>query len=369
MQKKQFKNKMNKKNIIYLPWSSSNLQSIKEGYIKRKMPFLYLELSAKCSKCNCLYCDSPVHNELQNELSFDEIKNIINKFEEKGLIWLFICGYGEPSEDEKLMPLLSYLKNKNIKVSLFTNGLGFSVDDIELLKKNSANLILKLDTFKKDIFDKLLGSKGVAEKIYSFLDSLLLQGFVKLNSNNETNLAFSIVPTALNIDLIPEVIKFCANNSIYPAIGEMEPIGNAIKNMSLLTISANDLQNLNKKISNILGYDYYRPLCPGIIADYRIDHTGNCIIDSATGLGCGWFLDEKHDPLIIGNIRNDTIDSIQEKAFLFRNRKFKQAINILKSKKTVISCGGGSRPTDWVDGYINLMNECIKNNTEIKYLM
>ena len=357
---------MNKRNIVYLPWSSSNLKLITDGYIKREMPFLYLELSAICKKCNCLYCDSPKHNDFRNELSFDEIKFIINKFEKKGLRWLYICGFGEPSEDEKFMPLLTYLKNKNIKVSLFTNGLGFSEDDIQLLKKNKVNLILKLDTFQRKIFDKLLGSKGVAEKIYSFLNSLISQGFVKINSNNETNLALSIVPTALNINLIPEVIKFCVNNSIYPAIGEMEPVGNAQKNMSLLTISTDDLKNLHKKVSNILGYKYYRPLCPGIIADFRIDHIGNCVIDFTTGLGCGWFLDEKHDPYIIGDIRKDSIYDIQEKAFLYRNKTFKQTINILKRKKPVISCGGGSRPSEWVDSYINLINECTKNNPIIE---
>lgn len=349
-----------KRKIAYVPWSPSNLQTTIDRYTKGEMPFLYLELSGKCIKCKCLYCDSPVQD-VQNELSLDEIKFCIDKFADKGLRWLFICGLGEPSEDEKLMPLLSYLKERKIKVSLFTNSLGFSENDIPLLMKYDAHLILKLDTFQKDIFDQLLGSRGNAVKIYSFLESLLSQGFVKIGFNNDTNLAFSIVPTALNIDFIPEVIRYCVNHSIYPAIGEMEHLGRALKNLSKLEVSSNDLQILLGKVSKILGYSYYRPLCPGIISNYRIDHIGNCIVDSKTGLGCGWFLEEKYNPLVLGNIRKDSIYNIQKKASIYRCKHFEEAVNILKNKKPVIACGGGARPTEWSHKYSQLMNNYLEN--------
>ena len=349
--------------IVYTPWSPSNLQISIDRYTKGEMPFLYLELTGKCTKCKCLYCDSPTQD-VQDELSLNEIKFCIDKFADKGLRWLFICGLGEPSEDEKLMPLLSYLNERNIRASLFTNSLGFSEDDIQLLKKYDAHLILKLDTFQKNIFDQLLCSRGIAVKIYSFLESLLLQGFVKIGPNNDTNLALSIVPTALNIDFIPEVIQYCVNHSIYPAIGEMEHLGRAVENLSKLEVSSYDLQILHEKVSKILGYSYYRPLCPGIIANFRIDHIGNCIIDSTTGLGCGWFLEEKYNPIVLGNIREDSIYDIQNKASLYRCKCFEEAVNILKNKKPVIACGGGSRPIEWSNMYFQLMNKCLENNIE-----
>ncbi|MCK4902223.1 MAG: hypothetical protein KAS76_02615 [Thermoplasmatales archaeon] len=64
---------MNARKIVYAPWSHSNLQHTINGYKKGEMPLLYLELSGKCSKCNCLYCDSPVRGSIQDELSWDEI--------------------------------------------------------------------------------------------------------------------------------------------------------------------------------------------------------------------------------------------------------------------------------------------------------
>jgi MoaA/NifB/PqqE/SkfB family radical SAM enzyme len=351
---------MNEK-IVYAPWTPSNLQITIDRYTKGEMPFLYLELTGKCTKCKCLYCDSPTQD-VKDELSLDEIKFCIDKFANKGLRWLFICGLGEPSEDEKLIPLLSYLNEKNIKASLFTNSLGFSENDIQLLKEYDAHLILKLDTFKKNIFDELLGSKGSALKIYSFLESLLSQGFVKLGSHNDTNLALSIVPTALNINYIPEIIQYCVNHSIYPAIGEMEHLGRAVENLSKLEVSSDDLQILHEKVSKILGYSYLRPLCPGIIADFRIDHIGNCIIDSTTGLGCGWFLGEKYNPLVLGNIREDSINDIKKKASLYRCKCFEDAVNILNNKKPVIACGGGSRPIEWSNIYFQLMNKYFEKN-------
>lgn len=353
---------MMKRKIVYAPWSPSNLHVALYRYNKREMPILYLELSAKCTKCNCLYCDSPKRGAVQNELSMDEIKFIIDKFADRGLLWLFICGLGEPSEDEKLIPLLFYLKKKKIRVTFFTNSLGFEENDIQYLKECNAHLILKLDTFHEDIFDHLLSTRGVAKRMYSFLESLLSQGFVKVNSNNETNLSFSIVPTALNLIYIPEVIQYCVNHSIYPAIGEMEPLGNAIKNMPTLEVSIHDLKKLHNEVSNILGYSYFRSLCPGIISDFRIDHIGNCIVDTITGLGCGWFLEEKYKPFILGNIRKDSIYEIQKKAFLYRCKHFQEAISILKRKKPVIACGGGTRPAEWVKMYTQLMNKHLNNN-------
>jgi len=340
------------------------LQLVLNGYDKRELPVMYLELSGKCTKCRCLYCDSPQRMNLENELSLDEIKSLINKLVNKRLRWIFICGLGEPSEDEKLKPLLFYLKEREIRVSFFTNGLGFAENDIRNLIECDANLILKLDTFHGDIFNRLLGKKGTAEKIYSFLESLLLYGFVKVKSNNETNLALSIVPTALNLSSIPEVVRYCFKHSIYPAIGEMEPSGNAIKNLPDLRVSTVDLQEIHNKVSDILGYSYFRPLCPGVISDFRIDHVGNCIVDTITGLGCGWFLEEKYVPFILGNIRNDSIDDIQYRAFLYRCENFHKTVSMLKEKTPVIACGGGARPSHWVELYAKLMGKYLKSNEE-----
>ncbi|MCK4902222.1 MAG: hypothetical protein KAS76_02610 [Thermoplasmatales archaeon] len=141
----------------------------------------------------------------------------------------------------------------------------------------------------------------------------------------------------------------------------MEPLGNAKDNMSILEVSKKDLQNLLKKVSQILGYSYSRPLCPGIISNFRIDHVGNCIIDTSTGLGCGWFLNEKGKPLVIENIRTDSIEEIRKKAFSYRYKHFKEAINILKGIKPVIGCGGGTRPSEWADIYKSTVGKSFKS--------
>ncbi|GAH11652.1 unnamed protein product, partial [marine sediment metagenome] len=39
-----------------------------------------------------------------------------------------------------------------------------------------------------------------------------------------------------------------------------------------------------------------------------------------------------------------------------------ESIKILKRKRTVIACGGGARPTEWVEMYIKLMSERLNNN-------
>ncbi len=319
------------------------------------MRLVYLELSARCTKCKCIYCDSDCNTDMANELSLGEIIHIVDQLSRKGLRWLFICGLGEPSEDPKLIPLLQYVKSKRIRVSMFTNGLGFSPHEIETLGQCDAHILLKLDTFRRDIFDRILGQSGAADRILSFLDELIRQEFVKVSPRGETNLAFSIVPTALNINFIPEVVDFCKANSIYPAIGEMEPLGKAALNIGDLRVSRRQLKRLHKEISDILGYTYSRPLCPGILSDFRIDHTGNCIVDQKTGLGCSWFLEELHTPMLIGSLREESVDTIQKKAYSYRQTRVVETLRLLNQRKPAIASGGGSRPAEWCSLYEQLM--------------
>ncbi len=351
---------------MYAPWAAENLRLTLDAYKKRQMRVVYMELGAKCTMCSCLYCDSPESSTfIGDELSVDATLHIIDQVCRKGLQWLFVCGLGEPSEDPRLLPILRHLKIRKVKLSMFTNGLGFSPHDLDALIKSDIHLLLKLDTFDGDLFDRILGRPGVSDAVYSFLTEIQNRGFPKTTSQGETNLAFSIVPTALNVDSIPDVIRYCKTHSIYPAIGEMEPLGNAALNHDILGLAKDRLHALHADVSEILGYSYRRPLCPGILVDFRIDNLGRCLVDRETGLACGWFLEERHDPIVLGNLIEDNIEIIQDRAYKYRCCRVQDTLELLKRRKPVIASGGGSRPAEWYRLYEQLMTE-VKGNFHLR---
>lgn len=44
--------------ITYYPWSEQVLHDCVEDYLCGELPTIDLELTAKCSQCSCIYCDS-----------------------------------------------------------------------------------------------------------------------------------------------------------------------------------------------------------------------------------------------------------------------------------------------------------------------
>lgn len=326
-----------------------------DSYARGNIPTLCLDLTAKCSLGSCLYCDSKVGKPYEDELQIEEIEKLVLDLKEYGLGWVFICGLGEPREDPSFFKVLKLLYENQIHVSFFTNGLYFSENDIDLLIKYNANMLVKLDSFSPKVFDSLLGRKDAARKIYRFVDLLLNSGFIKINQREETNLAFSIVPTRLNVASIPKVVKFCIDHNIFPCIGEMEYANRAVKNWDRLAVTKGELSDLSRRVNDTLGYEYRRNLCQGIITSLHINNVGKGVVETKTGLSCGWFLQEDVVYIEMGDIRKEGIKSIIDKVSKYRFQKLQETEGILMKMNPTISFGGGVKPRIWCKDYVKTM--------------
>lgn len=336
----------------YLPWSKQTLQGCLSLQAEGFMPSIDLELTAKCSGCSCIYCDSKP--EVQSTIGYQEIKTdtTIKLLEEGikvGLKWVYTCGLGEPLEDLKFWDMLYFMEKNDVKLSMFSNGLFIQdINTARELKRCGVNIILKMDTFNETDFDKILGKKGAAQKIFTARDYLLEAGYAQ--NDQYTDLAFSIVPTLLSIEGIPEVISFCEKNKIFASIGELERAGEVIHNnlTYILGLSDKVVDNLKQQADTYYGGCYMRPICPCILTGVHIDNIGNCIVDRITGLNCKWFLLTEPDVHIMGNIYNSTLSDLFEKVKNYRKKAF------IKNKKLIDSSfdisyvfgGCGGNPSD-----------------------
>jgi hypothetical protein len=336
----------------YFPWSRQTLSECIELQKKGLFPALDLELSAKCSGCSCIYCDSKP--EVSESVNFDETKTdeIIKLLKESiplGLKWVYTCGLGEPLEDSKFWDMLHYLAKHDVKLSMFSNGIFIQdIHTAQELKALGVSMILKMDTFDEGRFDEILGKPKTAQEIYAALDYLLSAGYAQ--ADTYTDLAFSIVPTSLSIDGIPEVINYCKKYKIFASIGELEQAGAVIhgKLNQYLSLPTEKVSALKAFANEYYEGCYMRPICPCILTGLHINNKGDCIVDRITGLNCKWFLLKDPDTHLIGNIYNSTTSELFERVKAYRIKAFEKNREVINSSVDVsfVFGGCGGNPTD-----------------------
>ncbi len=349
--------------ISYLPWSKKVLDECiiiqKSGGIAA----LDLDFTSQCSTCKCVYCDSKplVGKKSPKELTIQEVENILEDGKTKGMKWIYSCGLGEPMEDEKFVATIEKAHSLDIQVSIFSNGVLIdSLDKAEWLHRMGVSVILKLDTFVEKDFDKILGIKGTAKKIYQALDYLLKAGYGRKLDGNCTMLAFSIVPTNINIDDIEEIFTFAIANNIFPSIGELEKAGLANIDRRYNSLEVNTkLVTLKKRIDELWGGSYCRPMCPVILNGIHINHIGECITDNQSALNCKWFMLEESIMDRLGSVRDESIDVLFRRINTKRRRLFEENKNIIDAYGCVDhlfgGCGGSPK------NIISLAKKLLKN--------
>jgi MoaA/NifB/PqqE/SkfB family radical SAM enzyme len=336
---------INVKRIEYLPWSKATLEKCIEISEHGGMPILDIELTSKCSHGACIYCDSQIGPPDLNELSLNDYHKLIEMGCDYGLQWVHICGIGEPSDFSEFINLIKYLHQKQIGVSLFTNTLNFTKEIIEILYTTNTCLIIKMDSFNGNVFDKILGKKGSANRIYENIKLLLDIGYPTIDDQRRTRLAFSIVPMRTTVNEIIDVISFCKENGIYPSIGELEHAGKGIQCVSNMGLSNKELLLLRQKVEETLGHEYRRPVCPALFTGLHLNNKGDCIVHKDTGLNCGWFLLQEPNYQKIGNIKELSLHSLNKLAKACRKTNANQTIALLENQdeKVFGGCGGSAK--------------------------
>jgi len=328
-------------------------------YVKGNLPILDIEMSAVCMHGQCVYCDSPVGKAQTNELNDKEIIKLLEDGNKLGCKWVYVCGLGEPFDDPKFISLMRYCSDNSIGVSLFSNLLGLTNAHIKLLTKMNINMLVKIDSFNSANFDKNLGRKGTAEKIYQNLNKLLDIGF---GGNQITNLALSIVPTQYTVKDIPDIIGFCKEKQIFPSIGEIEYSGKAKKQFGKIALSEDDLINLKTQVEKILGYKYRREVCPSSLVGMHISNKGDCIVHAGSGLSCSWFLLNEPEMISLGNVRDIKLGVLNEKMRTYRQSKWRIGEYEIDNKVPNIFGGCGGNKDEIVLMYQKLMEQTEKFN-------
>lgn len=340
--------------VTYYPWSTEVLSERLAAHDANRLATLDLDFTAQCSRASCVYCDSRpgVGRRHSAELDMELTEKLLADAKGLGVTWVYACGLGEPLEDMRFRQLVELSTRLGLRLSLFTNAMLIDRGLAKWLHEHNVCLIVKLDTFQESTFDKILGRKGGARKIYRAIENLLEVGYAQQTPTGLTDLAFSIVPTKLNVDDIGAVVSFAKEHNIFPSVGQLECAGRAkeTKCYGELSLGSDDLLALKQAIEKILWQGYTRPICPTIITGVHIDNTGDCVVDTDTGLNCKWFMLREPRVTILGSLKTETIASLWEKVTQYRRRCFEfNEQRISECEKTEYIFGGcGGSPKEVV---------------------
>lgn len=292
-----------------------------------------MNLTKKCN-LRCIQCFSDSGNLKDKELTTKDMYNLFDSMVENGTF--FIClGGGEPFTRTDLFDILEYGKEKQLAVSIVTNGLLLTKEIIERLNNLDVDYLWVSYEGMKDNHEKLRG-KGTFDKTINALK--LLKEYYK----GRTALRMSI--NKYNIDEVGDLLEIAEKYDIdlvryTPLLSFGRAVGKD------LTINQDEyirfLDNMKKIKSNKVEIVY--PNMPN-----------NKFWIGTNGFGChcgkeAVWIDEigNYSPCIfwgsdfnIGNIKNDDYSELWEKSLQVSNIKGNEICEKCSNYKV---CRGGCR--------------------------
>lgn len=286
-------------------------QEIRDAVAADRLLSMEIEFSRICN-FRCYYCYVPDRSECGNELSREEIKDVILQSKKLGARKIIILG-GEPSIYPHLLEMLRFLGKEGLEIEMFTNGSGVDKSLAAVLAEEKVRVVLKLNSRDEAIQDQLAGKKGAFRIINRALAILQEAGY----PSTERFLAISTVICRQNIEELPAMWQWLREEKIEPYFEIITPQANALKNI-WLSVDSNELKKLFARLSAIdrEQFDRHWEPQPPLAGNKCMRHQVSCVV-TATGdvtpcVGVTIALD---------NIRNNRLAHILKNSEVINNLK------------------------------------------------
>lgn len=140
----------------------------------RKPFYGQIELTYRCN-LNCIHCYSKGIDERNDdkELSFSELKNIIDIIHKEGCLWLCLTG-GEPLLREDFLDIYIYAYRKGLLIYVFTNGTLINKKIIRHFLRYKPFLIeITLNGIRQETYESITGVPGSFNKAMAAIDEVV----------------------------------------------------------------------------------------------------------------------------------------------------------------------------------------------------
>jgi len=327
----------------------STANQIKNFLGKEPLQSASLRVTMACN-LKCKHCYSVAGNKLNNELSFKEIKRVIDELKQLGAIRIFFTG-GEPFIRPDILDILNYTDKNGFAMYISTNGTLIDLQTINRLKllKHLRTFQISIDGLRKThdsirrvkgTFDKAINTIELAKKKLKNTKITIISTLMKENANEMGK-------------LLKLAIKLKVDNF---GIVTLYPIKRSAKVKDVSTLQK---YKIFKKLSGI--YIREKPklnigllVPPAIIPQplSELEYGGGyvCSFPSLLGINadgevapCDGLLSCKE--LVLGNVREKSLDEIWNHPLMKKLRKIKpeDIEGVCRKCKYLSFCMGGCR--------------------------
>ena len=185
-------------------------QKIDRAVSGNRLLSMEIELSLRCN-FRCSYCYVPHDAYFDNELSLDEIFEVIIQAKALGAGKIILLG-GEPSIYPHIREVIEFLKSHHLETEMFTNGTGITPDFSRELRAAGVRVVLKMNSFDEARQDALAGKKGAFHIIHNALGNLKAAGYPA----KDAFLALSTVICRQNRDELINLWTWIRDNNMAP---------------------------------------------------------------------------------------------------------------------------------------------------------
>ncbi|MDP2923989.1 MAG: radical SAM protein [Candidatus Omnitrophota bacterium] len=158
-----------------IKYKTFSLKFHKKNWQNRRPNVCQFELTFGCG-LHCKHCYSDCYNRAQyvkRELNTKEVKFILDKVYDRGVIWLCFTG-GDPLIRKDFLELYAYAKNKGFIITIFTNGYSMNKRIFSYLKDRPPFVIeITLNAASEDLYEHISRVKGSFVKAMQGINLIL----------------------------------------------------------------------------------------------------------------------------------------------------------------------------------------------------